>query len=126
MEVFEGDSGSLVSRLGVINTGRRRRFTEDEKLRIVAEKVCGERPCVGHGPSVRHQPLPVEPLAQIGSPGFARSETNHGFVPALVVPETFMPVKQATPPKPERRAVGEGRNWILPCKQPAEQFSRTP
>ncbi|MGO7733498.1 plasmid pRiA4b ORF-3 family protein [Rhizobium leguminosarum] len=28
--------------------------------------------------------------------------------------------------KPERRAVGEGRNWILPGKQPAEQFFRTP
>ncbi|MDQ0560006.1 transposase-like protein [Rhizobium mesoamericanum] len=41
MEIFEGDSGSRLSRLEVINTGRRRRFTEDEKLRIVAESFAG-------------------------------------------------------------------------------------
>ena len=41
MEIFEGDIGSRVSRLEVINTGRRRRFTEDEKLRIVAESFAG-------------------------------------------------------------------------------------
>lgn len=40
MEIFEGDSGSRASRLK-INTGRRRRFTEDEKLRIVAESFAG-------------------------------------------------------------------------------------
>jgi hypothetical protein len=38
----EGDITTPVSRLEVINTGRRRRFTEDEKLRIVAESFAGK------------------------------------------------------------------------------------
>ena len=35
--------GSQVSRLEVVDTGRRRRWTEDEKLRIVSESLSGPR-----------------------------------------------------------------------------------
>lgn len=98
MEIFEGDSGSRVSRLEVINTGRRRRFTEDENLRIVAESFSG-RGCASA--TAREYGISRSLLNRwrksVRQSLHGQKQTD-GFVPALVVPETFMPVKQATSP----------------------------
>ena len=81
-------SRPVLERLEVVETGRRRRWTEDEKLRIVAESLSGSRQVSStarrHGISrsllttwrrqfrVRHQP---------------GVEAGSGFVPAIVFPE---------------------------------------
>jgi transposase len=71
-----------------VETGRRRRWTEDEKLRIVAESLSGSRQVSStarrHGISrslltTWRRQFRVEP-----QPG---GEAGSGFVPAVVVPE---------------------------------------
>ncbi len=48
MEIFEGDSGSRVSRIEVINTGRRVALPRMRSCGL-SRKLCGERPGIGHG-----------------------------------------------------------------------------
>jgi transposase len=98
MEILEGDSGSRVSRLEVINTGRRRRFTEDEKLRIVAESFAGRGRASATARQYGISRSLLNRWRKSVRQGLHGQKQTDGFVPALVVAETFMPVKQATPP----------------------------
>ena len=82
-------SRPVFERLEVVETGRRRRWSDDEKLRIVAESLSGSRQVSStarrYGISrsllttwrrqFRAQPAPC-------------MEAGSGFVPALVVPES--------------------------------------
>ena len=78
----------VFERLEVVESGRRRRWTEDEKLRIVAESLSGSRQVSStarrHGISrslltTWRRQFRVRP--QPGTAG------GTGFVPAVVVPE---------------------------------------
>jgi|tagenome__1003787_1003787.scaffolds.fasta_scaffold20943196_3 transposase len=78
-----------VSRLDVIDTGRRRRWSEDEKLRIVTESLAGPRLVsttarrYGISPSLLfawRRSFGTEPVAAVVE--------EPAFVPAVVVPET--------------------------------------
>ena len=78
----------VFERLEIVETGRRRRWTEDEKLRIVAESLSGSRQVSStarrHGISrslltTRRRQFRVQP-----QPG---GEAVSGFVPAVVLPE---------------------------------------
>jgi len=98
MEIFEGDRGSRVSRIEVINTGRRRRFSEDEKLRIVAESFAGR----GQASATARQYGISRSLLNRWRKSVRQSlhaqKQSDGLVPAFVMPEAFVPVKQVTPP----------------------------
>lgn len=77
-----------VSRLEVVETGRRRRWSEDEKLRIVAESLSGPRLVSAtarrHGisPGLLYTWRRVFRIKPIGV-----EDSAPGFVPAIVVPE---------------------------------------
>jgi hypothetical protein len=52
---MDSDKGrAQVGRLEVVETGRRRRWSEDEKLKIVLEKLAGAPPGRGHCAAIRH------------------------------------------------------------------------
>jgi transposase len=78
-----------VERLEVVDTGRRRRWTEDEKLRIVIESLQAPRQVTAtarrHGIS-RSQLLQWRRAFRAKRTGAA--DQQMGFVPALVVPES--------------------------------------
>ena len=98
MEIFEGDSGSRVSRIEVINTGRRRRFTEDEKLRIVAESFAGRGQALATARQYGISRSLLNRWRKSVRQGLECQKQSDGFVPAFVMPEAFVPVKQVTPP----------------------------
>lgn len=81
-------SRPVIEHLEVVETGRRRRWTEEEKLRIVAESLSGARQVSStarrHGISrslltTWRRQFRVQP-----QPG---GEAGSGFVPAVVLPE---------------------------------------
>ena len=81
-------SRPVFERLEVVESGRRRRWTEDEKLRIVAESLSGSRQVSStarrHGISrslltTWRRQFRIQP--QLGG------EAGSGFVPAVVLPE---------------------------------------
>ena len=85
------NSSALVEPLEVVDTGRRRRWSEDEKLRIVAESLSGPRQVSStarrHGISrslLTHwrRQFQIEPV--VDADGAA---AGAAFVPAVVVPE---------------------------------------
>jgi transposase len=88
MDRYKDSERTLVSRLEIIETGRRRRFTDEAKLRIVEEGFSGDGRQVSatalkHGVS-RSQLYRWRQLLREGHFGRTRIE---GFVPAVVMPE---------------------------------------
>jgi transposase len=79
----------VFERLEVVETGRRRRWTEEEKLRIVAESLSGARQ--GSSTARRHgisRSLLMTWRRQFRAQPAPCMEAGSGFVPALVVPES--------------------------------------
>ena len=105
---------SQVDRLVMVDTGRRRRWTEDEKLRIVMESLDGARQAsatarrYGISPSLLFSWRRTFEVERRGP-----SEPRPGFVPAVVVPEKDAP--RSTPPSTGRMVivVGNGRRVIV-------------
>lgn len=98
-----------VSRLEIIDTGRRRRFTAEAKLKILQEGFSGDGRQVSataekHGIS-RSQLYRWRELAQAGNLASIRIE---GFVPAVITPEAPAPAAAASNP-----AIGQGRMEVL-------------
>lgn len=85
-----------IERLEVVDTGRRRRWSEDEKLKIVLESLQAPRQVSAtarrHGIS-RSQLLQWRRAFRAERMGTA--ELQDGFIPAVVVPESD---PQAAPP----------------------------
>lgn len=109
MDRHKDSFGTAVSRLEIIDTGRRRRFTDDAKLRILEESFSGDGRQVSataarHGVS-RSQLYRWRKLAQAGDLGSIRIE---GFVPALITPGVPAPV-----PTPSPTVAGSGRMEVL-------------
>ncbi|TQX83514.1 MULTISPECIES: IS66-like element accessory protein TnpA [Rhizobium] len=84
-----------VSRLEIVDSGRRRRFSDEAKLAIVAESLSAPRQVTvtaqRHG-ITRFQLNSWRKVAREGRLGNGSSE---GFVPALVVPERTVPGEDA-------------------------------
>src|SRR5215208_7621823 len=74
-----------VSRLEVVNTGRRRRWTDEEKLRIVMESLSGPR--LGSS-TARRYGIARSLLLTWRRQFDVRAADGSGFVPAVVVPES--------------------------------------
>jgi transposase len=81
-----------ISRLEVVDTGRRRRWTEEEKLRIVAESLSGSRMASAtarrHGIS-RQQIFAWRRLHREGRLG-----VSAGFVPVTITPQPSTPTAE--------------------------------
>jgi transposase len=109
MDRHKDSFGTPVSRLAIIDTGRRRRFTDEAKLQILEEGFSGDgrhvsATAVKHGVS-RSQLYRWRQLAQAGNLGSIRIE---GFVPALITPDVPAPVSA-----PSNPVVGSGRMEVL-------------
>jgi transposase len=76
---------SEVSRLEVVDTGRRRRWTEEEKLRIVGESLSGPR--LVSSTARRYGIARSLLLAWRRQFGVRAVGSGAGLVPAVVVPE---------------------------------------
>jgi transposase len=72
-------------RLEVVETGRRRRWSEDEKVRIVLESLAGPR--LVSATARRHGIARSQLLAWRRTLRAERSDAAPGFVPAVIVPE---------------------------------------
>ena|SRR5215204_3702021 len=97
---------SAFSRLEVVETGRRRRFSEDEKLRIVLESMAAPR--LVSATARRHGIS--RSLLLTWRRAFQAEATPSSFVPAVIVPEP--------PPRPPQIALsparaGQGRIEIV-------------
>src|ERR1700761_1072018 len=77
---------ALVERLEVVDTGRRRRWSEDEKLRIVAESLSGPRLVSA---TARRYGISTSLLFtwRRACRQSTSQTTDNGFVPAVVVPD---------------------------------------
>jgi transposase len=93
-----------VQRLEVVNTGRRRRWSEDEKLRIVEKSFQGHRQV--SATARRHDISPSLLFAWRKAPRESRRRHGEviGFAPAMIVPE-----EEASPGE----AGGSGRMEIV-------------
>jgi transposase len=82
--------GFPVQRLEVVNTGRRRRWTLVEKLRIVEESFLGHRQV--SATARRYDISPSLLFSWRKSLGGSASGQATGFVPAVVTPQAALPV----------------------------------
>ena len=123
----------LPERLDIIEVGRRRRWSDEEKLRIVTE--CLEGPRLVSETARRHgitrsqlmawrRALKVERVAPVSAPVPA-------FVPAVVVPEPTPPAEAVKRRAPRQAAqgrmvieVGRGRRVVVDGAVDAEALAR--
>jgi transposase len=116
--------GGQVQRLDVVETGRRRRWSEDEKLRIVAESFNGPRLVSAtarrHGisPSQLYTWRRAFRAERIGAEDLAP-----GFVPAKIIPEP-RPDSGASPTGRMEIVVAKGRRIIVDAGVDAAALAR--
>ena len=116
--------GSQVERLAVVETGRRRRWSEDEKLRIVGESLRGSRLVSAtarrHGisPSLLYTWRRAFRAQRIGAEGSAP-----GFMPAMIIPET-RPSAGTAPTGRMEIVVAKGRRIIVDAGVDAAALAR--
>ncbi len=108
---MDSHTHSAFGKLEVIETGRRRRWSEDEKARIVLESLAGPR--LVSATARRYGIARSQLLAWRGAVGAERSQAGPvpGFIPAIIAPEppTALRAKRASiPAKP-----GEDRMEIV-------------
>lgn len=108
---------SAPGRLEVVEIGRRRRWTEDEKLRIVLESLAGPRlvSVTARRHRISRSLLLIWRRAFLADQGHAGS--MRGFVPVVVVPEptsATLPAPAPMPkPGPRSATLREGRVEIV-------------
>ena len=116
--------GGQVQRLEVVETGRRRRWSEDEKLRIVAESLRGPRLVsatarrYGISPSLLYTWRRAFRAERIGAEGSAP-----GFLPAMISPET-RPGAGASPIGRMEIVIAKGRRIIVDAGVDAAALAR--
>jgi len=113
-----------VQRLEVVNTGRRRRWTLAEKLRIVEESFRGERQVSA---TARRHDIPPSLLfswrKQLCGAGRG-GETPSGFARALVVPETASATAGASSAGRMEVVTATGRRIIVGADVDAAALAR--
>jgi transposase len=102
-------SRAVIEHLEVVETGRRRRWTEDEKLRIVAESLSGVRQVSStarrHGIS---RSLLTTWRRQFQVQRRPDGEASREFVPAVVLPES--PASSPSAPSSTRMEIVVSRD----------------
>ena len=104
---MDSHTHSAFGKLEVVETGRRRRWSEDEKVRIVLESLAGPR--LVAATARRHGISRSQLLAWRRMLRAERSGPVPGFVPALIVPEP----PTATPQTTSRSVKGDDRIEIV-------------
>lgn len=117
MDIIRDPRGQ-VSRLEVVDSGRRRRFSDEAKLAIVAESYSGPQQVTAtarrHG-ITRFQLNSWRKALREGRLGGGSLD---GFVPALIVPEYHVPVDHAVATAPvQHPAVGLGRMEVVSANE---------
>ncbi len=113
-----------VQRLDVVETGRRRRWSEDEKLRIISESFNGPRLVsatarrFGISPSLLYTWRRAFRAERIGA-----EDLVPGFVPAMIIPET-RPGAGAAPTGRMEIVVAKGRRIIVDAGVDAAALAR--
>ncbi|WP_227010244.1 IS66-like element accessory protein TnpA [Pelagibius marinus] len=106
--------GGLIGRLEVVNTGRRRRWSDAEKVRIVEESLSGRR--LASATARRHGISRT--LLFRWRKAYREGRLDGGqasvFVPAMVVPEEpDPPAREAASSGRMEIVVGDGRSVIV-------------
>ena len=113
-----------VERLGVVETGRRRRWTDDEKLKIVLESM--QTPRAISSTARRHgisRSLLLNWRRSFSEPEGAAGQRS-GFVPAMVVADP-MPSTPATPTNGQMVIeIGKDRRVIVDAGVDAAALAR--
>ena len=126
---MDGHTHSVFGRLEVVETGRRRRWSEDEKLKIVLESLAGPR--LVSATARRHGISRSQLLAWRRTLRAERSEAAPGFVPAVIVSEpptaaTAQTVSRCARPGDDRIEIvlARGRRIIVGAGVDAAALSR--
>lgn len=102
-------------RIEVVATSRRRRWSDEEKLKIVLESLAGPRLVSAtarrHGIS-RSQLVTWRRACRVEPPRSPRTPT---FVPAIIEPVPAEPEPQPVEPWPEAQATASRMEIILAC-----------
>jgi transposase len=114
-----------VERLSVVETGRRRRWTDDEKLRIVLESLQAPRAISStarrHGIS---RSLLLIWRRSFGAGSVEAEQPKPTFVPAMVVDETARPVTSTPTSGRMVIEIGKHRRVIVDADVDASALAR--
>jgi transposase len=89
-----------VSRLDVVDTGRRRRFSDEAKLAIVAESYRGPKQVSATARRHGITRFQLNSWRKAHREGRLGAGSWDGFVPALVVPDARAPLEPSVPTAP--------------------------
>src|SRR3954465_2081021 len=89
-----------VSRLDVVDTGRRRRFSNEAKLAIVAESYRGPKQVSATARRHGITRFQLNSWRKAHREGRLGAGSWDGFVPALVVPDSHVPLEPCVPTAP--------------------------
>jgi transposase len=93
-----------VSRLDVVDTGRRRRFSDEAKLAIVAESFRGPKQVSATARRHGITRFQLNSWRKAQREGRLGAGSWDGFVPALVVPEARTPLEPSVPTTPAQHS----------------------
>ena len=89
-----------VSRLDVVDSGRRRRFSDEAKLAVVAESYRGPKQVSATARRHGITRFQLNSWRKAQREGRLGGGSWDGFVPALVVPDTCAPLETSVPTPP--------------------------
>jgi transposase len=99
MDMMDARPGR-VSRMEIVESGRRRRFTDEAKLAIVAESYSGLRQVTATAQRHGITRWQLNGWRRAAREGRLVNSSADGFVPALIVPESRVAVAQPALPAP--------------------------
>ena len=103
-----------VSRLDVVDSGRRRRFSDEAKLAIVAESYRGPKQVSATARRHGITRFQLNSWRKAHREGRLGAGSWEGFVPALVVPDARAPLEPSVPTAPVPHPLrGPGRMEIV-------------
>jgi transposase len=103
-----------VSRLDVVDTGRRRRFSNEAKLAIVAESYRGPKQVSATARRHGITRFQLNSWRKAHREGRLGAGSWDGFVPALVVPDARAPLEPSVPTAPAQHPpLGPGRMDVV-------------